>query len=597
MGCIHWYARLLLYLYRLNLSASLILKHKKMTCLKQDRVSYIYTYIYTLTCSIISIAKNILKLKQNMRTRSINSYLLLCCIIPLFSPFSLALSSGSIYNNFLQCLNTQTTSSTNLATILYSKQTTNYNSVLLAYIRNLRFTDPTTPKPQLIITPINPSQVSATIICSRKLGLQVRIRSGGHDFEGLSYVSDTPFLILDMKNLRRIDVDPIAETAYVEAGSTLGELYYRIQEKSNILGFPAGVCPTVGVGGHVSGGGYGNLIRKHGLTIDHIVDATVVDVKGRILNRKSMGEDLFWAIRGGGGASFGVVVSFTFKLVRVPEIVTVFNIKRYLTENATDLVYKWQFLMKDIDQNLFIRLLLQPVTDPQNRGKKTGRATFICLFLGDSKTLVSLLQKSFPELGVKEEDCFEMNWGKSVLYWANFDNKTSVDVLLSRSYEADYLKRKSDYVKEPMSKAGLELLWKKLVELDRTGLVFNPYGGRMNEIGSSETPFPHRRGNLFKIQYSIGWKVAGKVEEDKNIGLLRELYKFMTPYVSKNPRGAYFNYRDVDIGVNHNGTYKEGEVYGRKYFLGNFDRLVKVKSVIDPSNFFRNEQSIPTLKS
>ncbi|XP_021771620.1 berberine bridge enzyme-like 21 [Chenopodium quinoa] len=525
-----------------------------------------------------------------------NSYKLSYCLLILFSTFTLALSLDSTYINFLQCLKKQTNSSTNISKILYSKENTNYNSILEAYIRNLRFTYPTTPKPQLIITPLTTSQVSATVVCARNLGHQLKIRSGGHDFDGLSYVSDHPFIILDMFNFRRIEVNPKAATAYVEAGATLGELFYRIQEKSNTLGFPGGVCPTVGVGGHFSGGGYGNMIRKHGLTVDHIIDAVIIDVQGRILNRTTMGEDLFWAIRGGGGASFAVVVSYTVNLVPVPETVTVFTIKRFLSDGATDLVYKWQLLMKDIDHNLFIRLLLQPANDEKQKGNLTVRVTFMSLFLGDSNSLVSLLDEKFPELGLKKQDCFEMSWARSVMYWGNYDNNTSLEVLLNRSYTNIYLKRKSDYVQKPITKVGLELLWKKLIELKRIGLVFNSYGGRMNEISSSDTPFPHRRGNLFKIQYSADWKVGGKMDDDLNMGLIREIYEFMTPYVSKNPRGAYINYRDVDIGVSRNWTYKEGEVYGRKYFMGNFDRLVKVKTLVDPNNFFRYEQSIPILK-
>ncbi|EEF46726.1 hypothetical protein RCOM_1379210 [Ricinus communis] len=73
----------------------------------------------------------------------------------------------------------------------------------------------------------------------------------------------------------------------------------------------------------------------------------------------------------------------------------------------------------------------------------------------------------------------------------------------------------------------------------------------------------------------------------------------MTPFVSKNLRSAFLNYRDLDIGVMTPGknSYEEGSIYGYKYFNGNFDRLVKVKTAVDPENFFRNEQSIPTLSS
>ncbi|KAF5944115.1 hypothetical protein HYC85_018192 [Camellia sinensis] len=77
------------------------------------------------------------------------------------------------------------------------------------------------------------------------------------------------------------------------------------------------------------------------------------------------------------------------------------------------------------------------------------------------------------------------------------------------------------------------------------------------------------------------------------------LHTYMTRFVSKSPREAYFNYRDLDLGINHNGhdSYLEGAAYGVKYFKHNFKRLVHIKTKIDPDNFFRNEQSIPTLPS
>uniref|UniRef100_A0A5B6YRL3 Putative reticuline oxidase-like protein n=1 Tax=Davidia involucrata TaxID=16924 RepID=A0A5B6YRL3_DAVIN len=513
-------------------------------------------------------------------------------------------ATDSVYDTFLECLsknkNTEPADQIQISSIIYSPSNPSYTRVLQSYIRNRRFNTSTTPKPLIIVTPLHQSHVQAAVICAKNIGIQLKIRSGGHDYDGISYVSDVPFIILDMFNLRSISVDIQSETAWVQTGATLGELYYRIWEKSKVHGFPAGVCPTVGVGGHLSGGGYGTMLRKYGLSVDNVLDAQIVDANGRILDRKAMGEDLFWAIRGGGGASFGVILSYKIKLVPVPLVTTVFRVQKTLEENATDLVHRWQYVASTIDNDLFIRMLLQPVTSTTNKAQKTIRASFISHFLGDADRLVSVMNKAFPELGLKKSDCMEMSWIQSMLYWANFDNRTSVDVLLDRTpVSVNFLKRKSDYVQTPISKDGLELIWKKMIELGKTGFVFNPYGGKMSEIPETETPFPHRAGNLFKIQYSVNWNDEG-IEADKNyINQIRQLYSYMTPFVSKSPRGAFLNYRDLDIGITHNGknSYSEGKVYGGKYFMGNFDRLVKVKTMVDPHNFFRNEQSIPPFPS
>uniref|UniRef100_F6HTL3 FAD-binding PCMH-type domain-containing protein n=1 Tax=Vitis vinifera TaxID=29760 RepID=F6HTL3_VITVI len=499
-------------------------------------------------------------------------------------------ASDSVYDTFVQCLSNHSAPSHQASSIVYAQTNSSFTNVLRSYIRNERFNTSSTPKPLIIVTPSDESQVQAAIICSRDIGILLKIRSGGHDYDGLSSVSDVPFFILDMFNLRSINVNITDETAWVQAGATLGELYYRIWEKSRVHGFPAGVCPTLGVGGHLSGGGYGNMLRKYGLSIDHIVDAQIINVNGSILDRKSMGEDLFWAIRGGGGASFGVILSYKVKLVRVPEIVTVFRVEKTLAQNATDLVYQWQHITDKIDNDLFMRLLLQPITVKSDNGSsKTVRVTFISLFLGDATRLISVMNKDFPELGLKKEDCKEMSWIESVLYWANFDNRTSVNVLLNRTLESvKFFKAKSDYMQKPMSKDGLEGLWKKMIELGKPGMVFNSYGGRMSEIPASETPFPHRAGNIFKIQYSVNWHEEGTEADKKYVNLIRELHSYMTPLVSKSPRGSYLNYRDIDIGISHNGkdSYQEGKVYGVKYFMNNFDRLVKVKTAVDPQNFF-----------
>ncbi|KAJ4843098.1 hypothetical protein Tsubulata_040570 [Turnera subulata] len=527
-------------------------------------------------------------------------FILVLALIP-FSCIPSAQSAtddgSSVHESLLQCLQNNTTPQEQISKLLYPQTSASYASVLRAYIRNARFNTSSTPKPAVIITPTKASHVQATVICAKKVGYQLKTRSGGHDYDGLSYISDQPFLILDMFNLKSVQVDIKDESAWVEAGATLGEVYYNIWQRSKVHGFPAGVCPTVGVGGHLSGGGYGNMLRKYGLSVDNVVDAQIVDVNGKLLDRKSMGEDLFWAIRGGGGGSFAVIISYKIKLVPVPETVTVFRVERFVEEDGTDVAYKWQLVAPKTSNDLFMRMLLQPVTSKATK-KKTVRVSVLALYLGNADSLVALLGKEFPEMGLKKENCMEMSWIQSVLWWANFDNGTSPDALLDRNPDsADFLKRKSDYVQNPISKDGLQWIWQKLIEVGKPGLVFNAYGGRMDEIPASDTPFPHRAGNLYKMQYSVSWDEPGAEAEKNYLNQIRRLYSYMTPFVSKNPRSAFLNYRDVDIGVMEPGkdSYEQGRVYGSKYFNANFDRLVKVKTAVDPENFFRNEQSIPTL--
>ncbi|MBA0785236.1 hypothetical protein Gotri_025763 [Gossypium trilobum] len=123
------------------------------------------------------------------------------------------------------------------------------------------------------------------------------------------------------------------------------------------------------------------------------------------------------------------------------------------------------------------------------------------------------------------------------------------------------------------------------------------YGGIMDRIPEDATPFPHRAGNLYKIYYNVNWQEQDNVNSQKYIDWSRRVYNYMTPFVSKSPREAYANYRDLDIGSNNVGItrYTQASVWGRKYFKNNFDRLVQVKTKIDPENFFKHEQSIPPL--
>ncbi|KAK8500339.1 hypothetical protein V6N12_068826 [Hibiscus sabdariffa] len=526
---------------------------------------------------------------------------LLTLFITLFSLSCRANSQSSPVNNFLHCLNYE--SNPVLSRSIYLPSHPHFQSVLRSRIKNLRFLSPETPKPVAIVAPTLIHHVQGAVICARDNGLQIRIRSGGHDYEGLSYRSNVTFIILDMLNFRSIDIDVENETAWVEAGATLGELYHGIGNKSNKHAFPSGICPTVGIGGHISGGGYGNLMRKYGLAADHLVDAIIVDALGNVHDRASMGEDLFWAIRGGGGASFAVIVSWKINLVRVTETVTVFNVSFTLEQGATDLVYKWQQIAPNIDEGLYLKVRLTPLINGTSRGNKTLKASFVGFFLGRRDELVSIIDKSFPELKLTKDDCHEMRWVESTLFYARFPPGTPVDVLLNRTtWTPVFFKNKSDYVKNLITKQGLNKIWKMMIDArssirGKFYMEWNPYGGKMNEIPESDIAFPHRKGNVFLIQYALSWHEDDSNVSFHNIDKLRKFYAAMAPYVSKDPRETFLNYRDLDIGKNPSNEtrFEEAKVYGRKYFMDNFTRLTKVKAMVDPSDFFKYEQSIPPI--
>ncbi|KAH0870918.1 hypothetical protein HID58_077940 [Brassica napus] len=418
--------------------------------------------------------KKNLNLINTMRRTCVFSVVFFLLFLSLPLP-SLSQPSHSVYNSFLKCFSKRTkTPQPQIAKNVFSPTNPSYSSVLRAYIRNARFNTSSTPKPTIIVTPRSYSHVSAAVLCSKPLNFVFKIRSGGHDYDGLSYISDKPFFVLDMSNIRDVSVDVADNSAWISAGATLGE---------------------------------------------------------------------------------------------------------YMAGGAVDMVHKWQFVGPKTDRNLFMRMLIQPVT----RNKvKTVRATVVALFLGKADDVVSLLSKELPELALKKENCTEMTWFQSALWWDNRVNATQTDpkVFLDRNLDSSsFGKRKSDYVATEIPRNGIESLFKKMIELGKIGLVFNPYGGKMAEIAEDATPFPHRN-MLFKIQYSVNWKESSPEIEKGYLNEAKELHSFMTRFVSKSPRSAYLNYRDVDIGVNDHGknSYKEGEVYGRMYFGKNFDRLVKIKT-------------------
>ncbi|KAK1610667.1 hypothetical protein QYE76_034340 [Lolium multiflorum] len=518
-------------------------------------------------------------------SRTLALVLLFCSLASSWEVAFSYFPSQAVKEDFLGCLVKEIP-----PRLLYAKSSPGYPSVLGQTIRNSRWSSPDNVKPLYIITPTNTSHIQSAVVCGRRYDVRIRVRSGGHDYEGLSYRSLQPenFAVVDLNQMRAVLVDGKARTAWVDSGAQLGELYYAISKYSRTLAFPAGVCPTIGVGGNLAGGGFGMLLRKYGIAAENVIDVKLVDANGKLHDKKSMGDDHFWAVRGGGGESFGIVVSWQVKLLPVPPTVTIFKIPKSVSEGAVDIITKWQVVAPQLPADLMIRVIAM--------GPK---ATFEALYLGTCKTLTPLMQSKFPELGMNPSHCNEMSWIESIPFVHLGHRDSLEDDLLNRNNSfKPFAEYKSDYVYEPFPKSVWEQIFGTWLVKPGAGImIFDPYGATISATPESATPFPHRKGVLFNIQYVNYWFAPGAGAAP--LSWSKEIYNYMEPYVSKNPRQAYANYRDIDLGrnevVNDVSTYSSGKVWGQKYFKNNFERLAVTKGKVDPTDYFRNEQSIPPL--
>ena len=172
-------------------------------------------------------------------------------------------------------------------------------------------------RPAVIVRVADASDVARVISLARDTGLELAVRSGGHS--GAGHSTTDGGIVLDVSEMKALDIDADGRTAWAETGLTAGEYSTAVAAHGLATGF--GDTGSVGIGGITLGGGIGFLVRKHGLTIDSLLAADLVTADGQLLRvDQDTHPDLFWAIRGGGG-NFGVVTRFLFRLQEVPRIV------------------------------------------------------------------------------------------------------------------------------------------------------------------------------------------------------------------------------------------------------------------------------------
>ena len=189
----------------------------------------------------------------------------------------------------------------------YNQARQEYNKAIEAY-------------PSIIVYCCTPSDAAQAVLWSKERGMRLRIRSGGHNYEG--YSTGTGKLVIDTTLMNDIKINCMDDTVEVQAGVRLLPLYEALYECG--YGFPGGTCPSVAISGLVLGGGIGLSTRYLGLTADSLMGAEMIDADGNLLTvNHECHPELFWALRGAGGGNFGVVTSYKFQLEKVDKLTLV----------------------------------------------------------------------------------------------------------------------------------------------------------------------------------------------------------------------------------------------------------------------------------
>jgi FAD/FMN-containing dehydrogenase len=418
-------------------------------------------------------------------------------------------------------------------------------------------------RPALIARPQSVPDVVAAVRYARAEGLLIAVRGGGHSMPGHSVCDDG--IVIDLRALSQVHVDPQARRATVGGGTLLGEVDRVTQEHGLVL--PAGVVSHTGAGGLTLGGGVGRLMRRFGLTIDSLRSAEVVTADGGIL-RASADEhaDLFWALRGGGG-NFGIVTEFEFALHELSELLVLATFHP-LTE-ARRVIERGRSEMGDPmarDELLWTSFLRRASDVPWMPPALVGAHGIMSLveWSGDAAEGRAVLARIREELRPAASDLSVVPFlfmqtitddlfthGLRTYIKAGFAGDLPdglIDVLLERAAS----------VRSPISQVELLAL-----------------GGAIARVDSDATAFPFRQARWL-INIPATWRDAA--DDECEIAWARATYAAVKPYLSE---GNYVNFMGDDEDDTAAGAY------GRT-----IERLRQIKAIYDPDNVFRLNQNI-----
>jgi FAD/FMN-containing dehydrogenase len=407
--------------------------------------------------------------------------------------------------------------------------------------------------PLAVVRPVDAEDVARVVHWAASEHVPVVARSGGHSYGGYSTSSG---VVVDLAHLSHVAVS--ANRAVIGPGARLGLVYSGLAAHG--LAIPAGTCPSVGIGGHALGGGFGLSSRAWGLASDNLLAAQVVTADGSVLSTDgSHHADLFWACRGGGGGNFGIATRLVFRTHRV-------STGSYFVAS-----YPWA----QVEEVIAGFLAWAPSTSDAVGSicrLAAGGAPTVQVFgqyLGPQNELQSLLASLKP--AASKLVIGTASWLELVERWAGClgHSLPGCAVVTPLGFVGS-----SSFVGRAPTPAQLTIFRQAIEERgsESGALLIDAYGGAVNRVAPAATAFPHRH-DLASVQY---FAVGGASARAWVSHARAQLAPAMTGE-------AYVNYIDPLLpGALH------------AYYGTNLPRLVRVKQRYDPGNLFHFGQSVPT---
>lgn len=426
---------------------------------------------------------------------------------------------------------------------------------------NARFDD---VLPLAVAQPLDTADVQAIVRWAVAHDVRLAVRSGGHSYAGLS---STTGLLVDLSRLSSVVVGTDGRAA-IGAGATLGSVYARLWNAGQRT-IPAGSCPTVGVAGLTLGGGHGFIARAFGLACDSLRAVRIVTADGLAHDVSAASRpNLFWALRGGGAGSFGIVTRLTFATRKVGTVTTF--VLRWPWAAAADAIAAWQAFMATAPDELTSSLALRvpattggPPTVAVNGmflGPKTAAAAALAGLTGGSPAPAtsSLVQRTFAG---------------ATTYFAAGQTERRRIAGSSRVARAPLGPKGRDAVVAAVDDRNAD------PRLRGGGIVLFAFGGAVGRVPRAATAYVHRDAR-FSLELLGLWTDPSDAVENANLAWIRRTRLALAPYTSGE---ALQNYADRGIVG-----------WRRAYYAENLERLVATKHAVDPANRFRHAQSIPT---